>query len=181
MKSPPTSSDVFGPSGHVEDFRPPSDHETFGTSSAWMCVFLRGCGTAAPRRGTAVPPVLSFITSPTRTGRWPLCDACLLCPRYLQTRCCPPPTSHPPAHLSPRSAEHKPSVTPGVITAGHNFRDNLETIYLVLSIRMETRCSADYSSNKLALFPIKLITSFFLNTRLSALTWRFNSNNDCVL
>lgn len=63
----------------------------------------------------------------------------LLCPPcHLLTHYClssiPAPPPRPPAHLHPCSTAHKHSVIPVVITVGHNFRDNLKTIYYPWSI-----------------------------------------------
>lgn len=92
--------------------------------------------------------VLSFITLQTRTGAWSclyfsLCDTSSLSrmppPNPQLSRIYPPyPSTHPPPpppHLYPCSTAHKHSRMPVVITVGHNFRDNLKTIYYPWSIK----------------------------------------------
>lgn len=62
----------------------------------------------------------------------------LLCPaRHLQTPlpCRFYPSPPPPTHLHLCSFAHKHSMMPVVITVGHNFRDNLKTIYYPWSIK----------------------------------------------
>lgn len=62
-----------------------------------------------------------------------LCLSCHLMPPSVSATA--PAAS--PAHPHPRSTAHKLSVIPVVITAGHNFRDNLKTIYYPWSIKKQ--------------------------------------------
>lgn len=92
----------------------------------------------------------------------------------------PPPLTPPLCPHPLCSFAHKPSMTPSVITAGHNFRDNLETIYLTWSGRMETFCRLFFKTTNMDYFFERMITFSFLNMCPSAFKQRLNTNNSAV-